>query len=108
MNKELSGGDKFIIMCDIEKRAKALTIELKEKGGLIAGDSLDGYKYIGKDKKEAEDCGFERTADKKWVGFVNHGDGAYSERAYAQTLREYKEKLPNSFLDHVYQYEYLL
>lgn len=106
--KKLRGSEKFIIMCDIEKRAKELTSELRQKGGLVEGQSIDGYRYVGKDWKEAKEAGFEKQANKQWIGFTNSGDGTYSDRAFEQALKEYKEKLPQTFLENVYHYEYLV
>ena len=103
----LSTGDMFIIMCDIQKRAKEIAKELEAKGGLVTGSSIDGYKMSKKNWRLAKEIGFEKQADGQWIGFVSSGDGAYSDRGYEQALKEYKEKLPNSFLDGVSHYEYL-
>ncbi len=111
--KDFSGSEKFLIMCDIEKRAKQLTVELTAKGGLIVGDSIDGYKYLGKNWREAKEAGFTKETDGQWIGFTNHGDGAYSDRAYDQALQEKKLEMEKnginySFLNSVFHYEYLL
>ena len=108
IKQNFSSSEMFIILCDIEKRAKEITVELKQKGGLVEGSSIDGLKFIGKNWRLAKEIGFEKHADGQWIGFANSGDGAYSDRGYENALKEYKEKLPNSFLENIYHYEYLL
>ncbi len=99
--------EKFLTMCEIEKRAKVLTEQFRKEGGLTEGCSIDGYRYVGKNWREAKDAGFVKQADRQWVGFTNGGDGAYSAKGFVVALTEFRLKLPNSFLQNVYHYEYL-
>lgn len=107
---------KFLIMCDIEKRAVELTNELVEKAeqkyAFCAG--IIGYKMHRNSWRDAKDAGFERQADRIWTGFIHsyNGELAYAEDAFRQALKEKKEEIAatecsESFLDHIYLYVYL-
>ena len=102
---------KFIIMCDIEKRAKMLTREHVARGGMPAFcASYVGYMLPRTLWREARDAGFKKEADGRWIGFTSsyHGDGAYAVDAYKEALNEKKAQLGDtSFLDDVQVYEYL-
>lgn len=109
---------KFIIMCDIEKRAKEIveeTIKTKgEFGGYTFAAGLIGYTYQRHFWKEAKKIGFKRQEDGRLVGFVSSHNGtlAVAEDAYVQALKEKKAEIAKtgatgSFLDNVYLYTYL-
>lgn len=109
MTDFLSGGDKFIIMCDVEKLAKKYTEELAVKGGLTFAAGIVGYKMSKKFWRDAKDAGFQKEADGRWIGFTKsyNGEEGYAEEAYSKALNEYKEKLPGTFIQNVFLYYYL-
>lgn len=105
--------EKFLIMNDIEKRAKELTAELAPKYTFCA--SHVGYKMAKSAWKDAKDAGFKKEADGRWIGFTKsyNGEGGAAEVAYAQALAEKKAEIAatgatSSFLDNVSVYEYLV
>jgi len=100
---------KFLIMCDIEKRAIELTNELKSQYTFCA--SIVGYRFAKLNVwRVAKDAGFVKEADGRWIGFTTsyNGEGGAASVAYEQALREKKNEIgAPSFLDHVSVYEYL-
>lgn len=95
---------KFLIMCDIEKRAIELAKELEAKGGYTECHNYVGYKMYSSHWREAQDAGFTKDYGKVWTGFAKcfGGNGAYGLMAYEQALEEKKAEIGQpSFLDNV-------
>ncbi len=106
--------EKFIIMCDIEKRAKQLVESMKVVDGHTFAAGIVGYRYPKVLWREAKDAGFVKEADGRWIGFTSsyNGEEATAEEAYMLALKEKKEELAatgtnGSFLDNVSLYYYL-
>lgn len=108
--KKFSASSKFLIMCDIEKRAVELAKELEKVGGYTECHNIVGYKMYSSNWRDAKDAGFTKEYGNLWVGFTTSfaGNGAYGLNAYEQAIKEKKEEIgAPSFLDNVFIYEYL-
>lgn len=104
---------KFLIMGDIVKRAKELAPEIQAETPYTFCAGHVGFRYPRKLWREAKAAGFEKTADRRWIGWVNSSNGEMSalEIAYERALREKKDEIAStgataSFLDNVRLYTY--
>ena len=101
---------KFLILCDIEKRAKQLVESMKVVDGHTFAAGVVGYRYPKKLWREAKEAGFVKEADGRWIGFVTsyNGEESTAEEAYTLALKEKREEIgAPSFLDNVSLYYYL-
>lgn len=109
---------KLLIMRDIEKRAVQLLAEVITQKGEFGGYTFCaghiGYAYPRRLWRQAKAAGFERTADRRYIGFTHsyNGEFAAAEDTFEQALREKKEEIAStgatgSFLDNVRLYTYL-
>lgn len=114
----VSNSEAFIILTDIEKRARELVAKALEEKGEFGGYTFCaghiGFRYPRRLWRNAKAIGFQRTADRRWIGFVHSYNGEFSaaEDAFAQALKEKKEEIAStgatrSFLDNVTLYTYL-